>query len=152
MQRSAQPAARALVALAMAASPLIAPLPARAQQTHDHGTTGTASAPAHDGTAPDDGAAQDARLERLVDAMTTATGEARLAAMAAVLSELVAQHRARHQTMPVAPAATPAGGATATPDAPRATPRGPGMMMQGGGTACPCPMMQGNHAHTGPQP
>lgn len=46
-----------------------------------------------------DAEAADARLQTLVDQMTMATGEARIDAMGAVLTELVAQHRAAQQRM-----------------------------------------------------
>jgi hypothetical protein len=80
--------ARLCVATALALSALLAPSPASAQQTtHDHG-----AAPAAQTTpASEADAAADARLNRLVEAMNAAKGEARFPAMAAVIAELAAQ-------------------------------------------------------------
>ena len=75
---------------------------ALAQHEHEHGTAVDAAAPPqgmHDSMAKMHEAmmakmkAADARLDALVNDMNTATGEERIAAMTAVVNELVRQHK-----------------------------------------------------------
>ena len=65
-------------------------------------------------------AAAEARLAALVATMNSATGEARVPAMAAVINELVEQHQAMHARMGAMPPSMPGGRGRMTPrDNPR---------------------------------
>jgi len=77
------------------------PVVASAQHEHEHGTAADAAAPPqgmHDMTKMHDAMtaemkAADARLDALVNDMNTATGEDRIAALTAVVNEVVRQHK-----------------------------------------------------------